>query len=436
MRMNTVTTATADLARYQTRLRFPPDLEEAYRDDFYQKSLRFGRPILIMGILVYALFGILDVWLLPLSYRQAWLIRGIVAVCLLGALLFSFTRHYRAHIALVTSVSLFAVNAGLIAIIALARPTETNAVSYVAGLMITVVLAYVQANLFWYATATNWLIFGLYLVVVFGTLGGEQDPQRTQTYVALTFFLFTMMVVGTGVGYFVELANRRDFLQQRLIDHQRREAEDLRAESERLLLNILPEPIAERLKHGELIADYFEAATVMFSDMVNFTPLSSTLPPRQIVELLNKAFSTFDQLAEKYGLEKIKTIGDSYMVVGGVPVPRPDHAEALADMALEMQAMMERLRRDGLGNVQLRIGMNSGPVVAGVIGLKKFIYDLWGDTVNSASRMESHGVADRVQCTAATYELLKDRYDFEDRGVIHVKGKGDMHVYLLVGKKA
>jgi class 3 adenylate cyclase len=301
--------------------------------------------------------------------------------------------------------------------------------------MITVILAYVQANLFWYATATNWLIFGVYLIVIFSALGSKQEPSQVQTYVALTFFLFTMEVVGTGVGYFVELANRRDFLQQRLIDQQRIEAEALRAESERLLLNILPAPVAERLKRGEIVADLFEASTVMFADMVNFTPLSSHLPPEEIVALLNRAFSTFDQLAEKYGLEKIKTIGDAYMVVSGVPVPRPDHAEALADMALEMQTVMAQLRRDSMDNIRLRIGLNSGPVVAGVIGLKKFIYDLWGDTVNIANRMESHGVADRVQCTEATYELLKDRYDFEDRGVISVKGKGEMQVYILVGKK-
>ncbi len=434
--MSNVTTATTELARYQNRLRFPPDLEDAYRDDFYQKSLRFGRPILIMGMVVYALFGILDVWLLPLSYREAWLIRGVVEIVMLGALIFSFTPYFRWHVALATNIALFAVNAGLIAIIALAKPVETNAVAYVAGLMITVVLAYVQANLFRYAALTNWLIFGVYLVVVFGTLTAEQDPLHLQLYIALTFFLFTMEVVGTGVGYFVELANRRDFLQQRLIDQQRLEAEALRAESERLLLNILPGPVAERLKRGENVADSFGAATVMFADMVNFTPLSSSLPAEQVVALLNQAFSTFDQLAEKYGLEKVKTIGDAYMVVSGVPVPRADHAEALANMALEMQATMEQLRRDGLGKVQLRIGLNSGPVVAGVIGLKKFIYDLWGDTVNTANRMESHGVADRVQCTAATYELLKDHYDFEDRGLITVKGKGDMHVYLLQGKKA
>ena len=434
--MPNVTTAATELSRYQNRLRFPPDLEEAYRDDFYQKSLRFGRPILLLGMVVYALFGVLDYWLLPQSYDDAWLLRGVVEVCLLGALVFSFTRQYRSRMALVTNLALFVVNLSVIVIIALAQPAETNAVYYVAGLMLTVVLAYVQANLFWHATVTNWLIFLVYLGWLVGAANTWQDPERITPFAFLTFFLFSMEIVGTGVGYFVELANRRDFLQRRLIDQQRREAEQLRAESERLLLNILPEPIAERLKHGELVADYFDVATVMFADMVNFTPLSSTLPPKQIVDLLNRAFSTFDRLAGKYGLEKIKTIGDAYMVVSGVPVPRPDHAEALADMALEMQAVMEDLRREGLGDIRLRIGLNSGPVVAGVIGLKKFIYDLWGDTVNTANRMESHGVADRVQCTRATYELLKDRYDFEDRGIINVKGKGDMHVYLLIGKIA
>jgi PAS domain S-box-containing protein len=207
-------------------------------------------------------------------------------------------------------------------------------------------------------------------------------------------------------------------------------------QSEQLLLNILPEPIADRLKrYPSTIADTFEAVSVLFADIVGFTEFSARTSPTELVKILNLIFSKFDQLAERHGLEKIKTIGDAYMVVAGLPTPRPDHAIAIAEMALDMQAEMVKLGNQ-IGEVfQLRIGINSGPVVAGVIGIKKFFYDLWGDTVNVASRMESQGIDGAIQVTAATYDLLRDQYLFEERGVISVKGKGNLTVYLLTGRQ-
>ncbi len=206
--------------------------------------------------------------------------------------------------------------------------------------------------------------------------------------------------------------------------------------AEKLLLNILPEAIAERLKQGEnTIADSFADVTVLFADIVNFTNLSSSLSPAQLVEILNEIFSAFDQLAEQYKLEKIKTIGDAYMVVGGLPTPRWDHAEAIADMALDMQNIIGQFRLKGNEPLQMRTGINTGPVEAGVIGTKKFTYDLWGDTVNTANRMESHGIAGKIQVTVATYERLKHKYSFEERGFIEVKGKGEMLTYFLTGRK-
>ncbi|MFM6191909.1 MAG: adenylate/guanylate cyclase domain-containing protein [Planktothrix sp.] len=206
--------------------------------------------------------------------------------------------------------------------------------------------------------------------------------------------------------------------------------------AERLLLNILPEAIAQRLKRGEsTIADSFADVTVLFADIVNFTKLSANLSPAELVEILNEIFSAFDELAETYQLEKIKTIGDAYMVVGGLPTPRSDHAEAIANMALDMQKMIGQFRLQNNEPVQMRAGINTGAVEAGVIGTKKFTYDLWGDTVNTANRMESHGVAGKIQVTVATYERLKDQYIFEERGIIDVKGKGEMQTYFLIGRK-
>lgn len=206
-------------------------------------------------------------------------------------------------------------------------------------------------------------------------------------------------------------------------------------QTERLLLNILPGPIAERLKFQEnTIADSFAEVTVLFADIVNFTEIASRTSPTELVKLLNKIFSLFDQLADRYHLEKIKTIGDAYMVVGGLPIPREDHAEAIAEMALDMQEAISKFQALDGEPFRLRIGINTGPVVAGVIGIKKFIYDLWGDTVNIASRMESHGIAGGIQVTDTTYKILQNKYLFEQRGVIHVKGKGDMLTYILYGK--
>ena len=205
--------------------------------------------------------------------------------------------------------------------------------------------------------------------------------------------------------------------------------------SENLLLNILPYAIADRLKLGEkIIADGFSEATVLFADIVSFTELSAKVPPVKLVCLLNEIFSEFDGLAEKYGLEKIKTIGDAYMVVGGLPMYRPDHAEAIAEMALDMQNVIGKFASDLGEPFKIRIGINTGPVVAGVIGIKKFIYDLWGDAVNVASRMESHGMPDHIQVSDSTYEILKNKYNFTDRGKIMIKGKGEMQTYFLINK--
>ena len=207
-------------------------------------------------------------------------------------------------------------------------------------------------------------------------------------------------------------------------------------QTERLLLNILPEPIADRLKQDtRTIAEDFAEVSVMFADIVGFTQIASHLSPIELIGLLNQVFSAFDHLSEKHGLEKIKTVGDAYMVVGGLPVRRDDHAVAIAEMALDIQAAIAQFRQDTGKEFNIRIGINTGPVVAGVIGIKKFSYDLWGDTVNIASRMESHGVAGHIQVTAATYERLREQYLFEKRGAIQVKGKGEMTTYFLIGRK-
>jgi class 3 adenylate cyclase len=206
------------------------------------------------------------------------------------------------------------------------------------------------------------------------------------------------------------------------------------AKSERLLLNVLPESVAARLKQQEgVIADACPNVTVLFADIVGFTPLSERLAAENVVALLDRVFARWDQLAAEHGVEKIKTIGDAYMVAAGVPLPREDHAEAIAAMALAMGPEFTRLASECGYTLQVRIGIDSGPVIAGVIGRAKFIYDLWGDTVNTASRMESYAPPGAIQVTERTFERLRGRYDFLPRDAIDVKGKGPMRPYILLG---
>ena len=227
-------------------------------------------------------------------------------------------------------------------------------------------------------------------------------------------------------------------LEQRMAETMKLQQEVLAAHAaaEKLLLNVLPAPIAERLKRGEpLIADGFAEATILFADLHDFSRLTESLAPTDVVKLLNEIFSRFDGLMQKHGLEKIKTIGDAYMVAAGVPVPRLDHAEAIAEAALALQQDIVCFEAPRGETFSLRIGIHTGPVVAGVIGTTKFSYDLWGETVNTASQMEAFGAPGIIQVSESTYAKLRDKYIFEDRGEFYVKGKGEVKTYFLKGRK-
>jgi class 3 adenylate cyclase len=241
--------------------------------------------------------------------------------------------------------------------------------------------------------------------------------------VILAFFGLTILGV-TGTTYV-------------LLQYFVRDRERERARSERLLLNVLPAPVAARLKREEgVIADAHDSVTVLFADLVGFTPLAESLPPSEVVMLLDDVFARWDAVAARHGVEKIKTIGDAYMVAAGVPLPRENHAEAIADTALEMLAEAERCGAESGVPFEIRIGIDTGPVVAGVIGRSKFIYDLWGDTVNTASRMESHAPRGGIQVTERAYAHLQQAYVLEPRGPIEVKGKGTMTPYLLLERRS
>ncbi|WPD23335.1 MAG: adenylate/guanylate cyclase domain-containing protein [Candidatus Electrothrix scaldis] len=266
------------------------------------------------------------------------------------------------------------------------------------------------------------------IVIVFFS---QLSIANQSTFIIFLFLIFIMLLQS---GFQRERKYRETFYQWQLVEQQKKEIAAEREKSESLLLNILPAPIAEQLKKNPgTIVDAFPETTVLFSDIVGFTKLSQTVTPDKLVNLLNNLFSRFDDLAENHGLEKIKTIGDAYMAAAGLPEHRVDHAEATAYMALDMCREMIKFNEKIDTPLNIRIGINSGAVVAGVIGKKKFIYDLWGDAVNTAARMESHGVPGEIQVTATTYELLKEKFKLESRGDIEVKGKGVMEVWLLKG---
>lgn len=256
-----------------------------------------------------------------------------------------------------------------------------------------------------------------------------QLQQPLYFYVEHGIYLFWTGIICVFSVYLYEKLRKQEF-------RAKQQLEIAQQQSEKLLLNILPQVIADQLKQQPTtIADSFLEVTVLFADIVGFTELSSYTSPPRLVELLNEIFCLFDQLAERHGVEKIKTIGDAYMAVAGLPHHRSDHAIAIANMALDMQQAVLEFNQQQNQSFRIRVGISTGPVVAGVIGLKKFAYDLWGDTVNTASRMESHGIAGCIQVCEASYHLLKEQYVMEKRGLIPVKGKGEMLTYLLLGTK-
>jgi class 3 adenylate cyclase len=272
--------------------------------------------------------------------------------------------------------------------------------------------------------AIPWFLGFVVLTAISGLIDPwlSRDPAQIPTSIVTTFFVLNV----TGVALTAYL----------LLQYAVRARDRALASAELLLLNVLPASIADRLRRVPgVIADRHDDVTVLFADVVDFTAFSDRTTPERVVAVLDEVFSAFDDLAARFGLEKIKTIGDAYMAVAGVPAPRPDHVEAAADMAIAMQSTLRGVCSTLGLDMHLRIGLNTGPVVAGVIGRHRFIYDLWGDTVNLASRMESTSLPDRIQVTEAVFDRLRGMFEFEPRGEVDVKGKGRVRSYFLLNAR-
>jgi adenylate cyclase len=377
------------------------------------------RTVLGVGLVLvlYTAFGLLDPWIVPEIVRRAWLIRGGVLALCVALILSTRTRLFaRAHQWLLSSLPLLG-GLGILAI--MSASGETGRLLYYVGLILAIMWTLLFADLrFPVALAAS-----VYLVAGYELIATVISPLPSPVVVNNTFFLIGALMMAAFSGYTRERAERITFRQSLVIEQERRK-------SETLLLNILPREVTEELKtSGGTTARRFSEVSILFADIVGFTVLSARMGAEETVGLLNRVFSFFDSLVEKYDLEKIRTIGDNYMVVAGVPRPCPDHAASLAAMALEMRDYAATLP---LG---LRIGLASGPVVAGVIGTKKFQYDVWGEAVNAASRMESQGLPGQIQITEQAHELLRRDFLCHPRGRISVKGIGPMNTWLLLGRR-
>jgi adenylate cyclase len=381
---------------YADKLRFPEDVEEQFREDYHANTVSTTRLALVLGLVLFSLFGILDIYAVPISKNIVWFIRyGVVAPIIIFALAASNVDFFQKHVQILMCIVVAISGLGIVTMISITREAEFGNRFYFTGLILVSMWGYSLSRLrFWYAIIANLLIMVGY---EFASIVMKQLLTSETGIVIFTmhnFFFLGGNIIGIFASYALERYSRRDFLQKYSIQAQRDQAD-------KLLYNVLPERIAEKLKQSnETIAEEFSSATVLFTDIVNFTPVSAHFAPYEVVDMLDEMFSNFDELVDKYSVEKIQVAGDGYMMAAGVPTPRPDHAKVLAQLALDMlDCVKQEQFLGGKYPIEIRIGLNSGPLLGGVIGRKKYFYALWGDTVNTASRMESHGSSGKIRIT-------------------------------------
>lgn len=382
------------------------------------EDMRLQRNLLLIGTLMFIFAG--AAWGLTYMFFGEFLAGsipfGYSVISTLSVVMFAVTRRYGWFL---FSQLLFILLLPFLLMIALGGFINSSAVILWAFICPLGALLFDKPD-----NAPRWFLAYLGLIILSGVI--QPYVRLTNGLSSATIITFFVMNLGSVSAFVFVLVSY--FVGQKNIFQEK---------AETLLLNVLPKEIAQILKYeSRTIADHYDAASILFADMVNFTPMSAEMSPVAMVELLNEIFTHFDGLVEKHDLEKIKTVGDCYMVAAGVPRFRADHAHALVRLALEMREFIHSRTFKSSRPVDFRIGINTGPVLAGVIGRKKFIYDLWGDAVNIASRMESHGTGGVIQITRATLECIKDEFTCEAHGTVNVKGKGEMEVWHVKGEVA
>ena len=397
------------------------DLEAAFRAARAGANLRQLRVSLLIAAVLNIGFAPLDYLVLTQNAFTALIIRVPIATAVFLVLLgLSYSPLFRGRETYLPSIAVFCFTLAYAALNAIAGSPDV----YLSGfIIVTLYLLVFVPTGFMVSSSLAWFCTVVFAVTI---------PLSRNIALGSLLTVYTQFIAANLVGMFVlywmERFRRLDFLNLRRI-------EDERSRHHKLLARILPRSVIERLEHGEQrIADEFPESTVLFADIVGFTEISARHQAAEIVKLLNGVFARFDALVERHGVEKIKTIGDAYMVAGGVPDRRPGHVEAIADLALEMIAETSHMLGPNGEPLQIRIGIHTGPLIAGVIGESRFGYDLWGNTVNTASRMESHGVPGRIQVSDAVYRRLKDKFALEPQGQIEIRGKGGMTTWHLIDR--
>lgn len=407
-------------------------LEAEYeRESFELSTKRITRFTVTLSAVVFLAYGVHDAVVMPHALlHESWAIRYGVAVPALALVLAAvWSRAYYRLYKPAMFLFVLAINAVVIALGAIAGGEAGALQASWAPLFVVLGPFIVRFDVI------SEFVYALLTLILYDILTLALDHYTVVVVLSINVAILSMGFVGGLVARHMERQSREMFVQRRTIRAQLEQLDAEKQKSEALLLNVLPAAIAERLKvENRPIADGFQDVSVLFADIVGFTKLSERLTPDELVSRLNELFSAFDDLLDRFKLEKIKTIGDAYMVVGGLNGGK-DHALALTELALDMLARIESLAAGHGEDFSVRIGINTGPVVGGVIGKKKFIYDVWGDTVNVASRMESSGMPGSVQVSHETYLRIRTMYEFEDRGEIPIKGKQPMRTWLVKARK-
>jgi len=398
-----------------------PGVEQRYQSARGESDLQRMRLSLGAGIVINAGFAPLDYLVVSQNPTFALILRiAVVTTVFMAVLGLSWLRYFRKRLEHLAATAILAFTLVYAALIAVSNPPDVYISGYV--LVILFLLVFVPVG-FVNASAISWVC-----TVIFAALTPMTQTIDLGSLLTIYSQFAAANLMGMFALYWMERLHRLDFLSAQ-------EIADERSRYRSLLTRILPSSIVERLERGEEgIADDYAESTVLFADIVGFTEISARSQPAAMVAFLNRVFGRYDELVERHGVEKIKTIGDAYMVAGGLPEARPDHAEAIAELALDMLSETKRMESPDGNPVQIRIGIDTGPLTAGVIGESRFLYDLWGDTVNTASRMESQGAPGRVQVSKTVYQRLRTKYRFKPLGAVDVKGKGSMTTWQLLDR--
>lgn len=399
-------------------------LEHNFRASHMKKTLQQVRLALVLGAIIYSVFSALDFIVLKQVTNEALIVRFAFAIpAFIVGLSLSYVDYFKKKLQLLVSILVFVAGLG-VAIISVIYQEATSEL-YLAGTLIPIFWAFLFSGLrFVAAYITCFTLILAYEIIIY-----YFSNYSLTAFISYNFFLFSITLIGMFGGYTIERQYRKDFINTRIIDEKRRE-------NERLLLNILPPDIALELKNNPgTIAKRYEKATVLFADLVGFTQFSAGRSPKEVVDILNCIFSSFDELTDKYKLEKIKTVGDAYMVAGGLTNDPNDGLKNIIRFTLEAKEKLQQYNQESGQNIKIRMGIHSGPVIAGVIGTKKFIYDIWGETVNIASRMETTSLPDHIQISPAVEENIRDSFEIAERGLIDIKGMGEMQTYWLLDHK-